>query len=136
MFKKDFERTPQEKARRAQFSILARLGGCGYLVYIIVQLLRDPKSSPSTWATVFAYILLAAAVVVIGITIYDLIHGLKHGRFNAATYDDGEALYPCGEDTAESPDEDSETPETGNALEEHSPDGETAEDDSDKPTGE
>ena len=130
MFKRDFERTPQEKARRAQFSILARLGGCGYLVYIIVQLLRDPKSSPSTAATIFAYILLAAAVVVIGITIYDLIHGLKHGRFNAATYEDAEFPGAIPGETTEEPAKD-ETNESQASLDAHTPDDAADEDDDD-----
>lgn len=129
MFKRDFERTPQEKARRAQFSILARLGGCGYLVYIIVQVLRDPKSIPSTAALVFAYVLLAAAFVVIGITVYDLIHGLKHGRFNPATYEDFESPDDASEET-------SEAQESGKSLDAHSTDGAADEDGSDKPDDE
>ena len=90
MFKKDFERTPQERARRAQFSIIARLGGCGYLIYIMVQLLQTPAESRTTLMVVLAVILLAASAAVIVLTVYDLIRALKTGRFNPAMYEDME----------------------------------------------
>jgi hypothetical protein len=117
MFKKDFERTPQEKARRAQFSILARLGGCGYLVYIMVQLLQTPKEEQTTLMVVLAIVLLAASVLVIVFTIYDLFRALKTGRFNPAYYEDAENNASVQPVAAEPEARNDSTAET--ALEEH-----------------
>ena len=119
MFKKDLERTPQERARRAQLSVLARLGGCGYLIYLMVQLLSQ-KAGVTTTMTVLAYILMAAAVVVTGITVYDLFSGLKTGRFNPAMYEEADALRAASEEAPRA---------GGEALNEHrDDDGDSGED--------
>jgi hypothetical protein len=91
MFKKDYERTPQERAQRSMFSIVARLGGCAYLIYIIYQLLTNPpqESSPGpTGVIIITIVLIVAAVAVIAITVLDLIHAVKNRRFSASTYEE------------------------------------------------
>lgn len=121
MFKKDYERSPQEKAQRAKMSVIARLGGCAYLIYIMVQLLKTPANEvpKSSWITVVAIVMLVLSAGVIIITLMDLFRALKTGRFDAATYED-EANFPCN------PAEDETEAE---ALEEHTEDDDTVDED-------
>jgi cytoskeletal protein RodZ len=114
MFKKDYQRTPQEKAQRAKMSILARLLGCGYLIYIMVQLLKTPKEqTPGSWTVVVAIVMLVAAGVVIAITIWDLIRSIKMGIFNPAIYEDQSSRsFP-------NPDDDTGAEPANNELDEH-----------------
>ena len=138
MFKKDFERTPQEKARRSQFSILARLGGCGYLVYIMVQLLQTPEEERTTLMIVLAVVLLAASAVVIAITLYDLFRALKTGRFNPAFYEDAmDCAVPQTEDASpaeleDGDDDDDDDDDDDAKAHEASDDGESEDDSEDE----
>lgn len=100
MFKKDRQRTPQEKAQRAKMSIFARLAGCAYLIYILVQMLQTPREQmPGTsWPIIVAIVLIVLAAGVVALTIWDLFRGLKLGIFKAETYEAqaGES-FPCPE---------------------------------------
>jgi len=92
MFKRDTHRTPKQKAEKAQLNIVARLAGCGFLIYYVIKLLKTPNEQTpgTTAATIVMIVLLVLAAVVIGITIMDLFRGYKAGRFNASTYEDDE----------------------------------------------
>ena len=87
MFGNDKERTPAQKAQRAQLGIFARLAGCGYLIYIMVKMLRSPSEDTSpVFMTIIAIVMLALSAFVIVITIREFFIGLKAGRYSAATY--------------------------------------------------
>ncbi len=98
-------KTPKQKADKAVMNIFARLGGCGLLIYFIVQLLSMPKEDlpDGAAATIMAIVLLVLSAVVIGFTVMDLIRGLKESRFKSSTYEDAEiAEYLAGKETASS----------------------------------
>jgi cytochrome c oxidase subunit IV len=90
MFKrKPKMRTSAEKARRSQMNIFVRLCGCAYLIYIIVQLVRDDSSGLSSrlrYTVAAVFILLAAGIVVV--TLVDFVRNLKAGAYKAASYTD------------------------------------------------
>ena len=103
MFKKNIERTPQQKAQRAKMSILARLGGCAYLIYIMYQLIvPQPGTHPTQTMTIIAIVMIVLAVGVISFTIYDLVRSLKSGLLNASAYEEYGA-DTADKDTYESP---------------------------------
>ena len=79
---------PRSKKRKGlKMGIFARLAGCAYLIYIMIKLLK-PDNAANTDGDNIAIVMIVLAVVVIGITIYDLVRALKNGVFNASTYDD------------------------------------------------
>ncbi len=125
MFRRDRnkERTPQELAQRAMLSTIARLGACGYLIYLMIKLIRETDRKPLTM--VIAIVFLAAATVVIILTLVEFVKGIKNGVYKESTYYTEEYLekvrreqeeyrlaHPeefldeAPEDGAESPDED------------------------------
>ena len=125
MFRRDRnkERTPQELAQRAMLSTIARLGACGYLIYLMIKLIRETDRKPLT--LVIAIVFLAAATVVIILTLVEFVKGIKNGVYKESTYYTEEYLekvrreqeeyrlaHPeefldeAPEDGAESPDED------------------------------
>ncbi|NLA87697.1 MAG: hypothetical protein GX847_10560 [Clostridiales bacterium] len=90
MFKRDLNRTPKQRADKALMNIVARLGGCGFLVYFVVQMMTVPaeeKPDPTT-ATIVSAVFILIAAFLIFITIKDAIVGFKTGRFKASTYED------------------------------------------------
>ena len=92
MFGNNKERTPAQKAQRAQLGIFARLAGCAYLIYIMVKILRTPGEEANTsTVTIIAIIMLVLSVFVIAITLREFYFGLKSGRYKAATYYEEEA---------------------------------------------
>ena len=115
--RKNFQRTPQEKAQRAKMSIFARLAGCAYLIYIIYQLLTTPQQGTmdTKTTTIISIVLMVLTVGVIAITVYDFFRGLKSGLFNAATYEDADDFH-----VHEAEIRTEGAPETGSALEGHS----------------
>jgi hypothetical protein len=90
MFNRDTNRTPKQRADKAKMNIVARLGGCGLLIYFVVQLLTAPAESKpdATMATIVSVIFLLASAFIIFITVQDLIIGMKTGRFKASTYEE------------------------------------------------
>lgn len=92
MFKRDSQRTPKQKAERAQMSIFARLAGCAYLIYMMTKILRTPTDqlpNPQI-STLIAIGLIILSIVVIGFTISEFVKGLKSGRYKANTYEQAE----------------------------------------------
>lgn len=93
MFRRnDKERTPKQRAERAQMSIFARLAGCAYLIYIMVKLLRTPsETAPATQTTtIIAIIMIVLSIVVIGFTAIEFLRGLKTGVYKTSTYEDAD----------------------------------------------
>jgi hypothetical protein len=86
MFRRDRnkERTPQELAQRAMLSTIARLGACGYLIYLMIKLIRETDRKPLTM--VIAIVCLAAATVVIILTLVEFVKGIKNGVYKESTY--------------------------------------------------
>ena len=133
---KDKERTPQELAQRALLSTIARLGACGYLIYLMTKLIRETDRKPLTM--IIAVVFLAVATVVIILTLVEFVKGIKNGVYKESTYYTEEYLekvrreqeeyrlaHPeefldeAPEDGAESPDEDeSDDEEYDDELEE------------------
>lgn len=107
MFKRNKERTPKQKAEKAQLNIFARLAGCGFLIYYTVQILKTPKDDiPGTTAVVIAIVFMVLAAFVIGMTIVDLVRGVQTGRYKASTYEDEELIDYLERKQAENPDGD------------------------------
>ncbi|MDR0491076.1 MAG: hypothetical protein LBH28_07520 [Oscillospiraceae bacterium] len=106
-------KTSQQKAQKAQVGILARLIACGYLVYIVVQMLQtspeDDTISPAL-KIVIVIVFLAAAAVVITLTLVEFIRNLMSGMYKAASYVDDFASTD-GESAEEQPDEELTPPE-------------------------
>jgi hypothetical protein len=90
MFKRDINKTPAQRANKAVLNIIARLGGCGFLIYFLIQILTVPEAErpDPTTTTIIAIVFIVAAVVLIFITVMDGINGLKTGRFKASTYEE------------------------------------------------
>lgn len=104
MFNRNADRTPKQKAEKAMMNIFVRLGGCGFLIYFVVQLFTIPKEEApdATTAMILAVVLIVLSAGVIFMTIMDLINGLKTGRFKAETYEDAELLeYLAKKEAAE-----------------------------------
>lgn len=90
MFKSDVTRTPKQRAERALMNIIARLGGCGFLIYFVVKVMTAPaesKPDPTTTAIISIVFLLVSALVIF-ITVLDLVKGFRLGRFKASTYEE------------------------------------------------
>ena len=88
MFGNKGPRTPSQQAQRAQLGIVARLAGCGYLIYIMVKILRTPSDSTSPmFMTIIAIVMVALSIFVIIITIREFFIGMKIGRYKAETYE-------------------------------------------------
>lgn len=90
MFNRNEHRTPSQRAQKAIMNIIARLAGCAFLIYFVVKLLMTPteETPGTTTATIMAIVLLVLAAVVIGMTVFDLMRGLKSNRFSASTYEE------------------------------------------------
>lgn len=89
MFGSNKNRTPKQKAERAQLGIVARLAGCGYLIYIMVKILRTPSdTTPPVFKTVIAIVMLVLSIFVIILTLKEFVRGLKIGRYKASTYEE------------------------------------------------
>ena len=93
-------KTSQQKAQKAQMGILARILGCGYLLYVVYQLLQASPEEDSinpTLKTVVIVVFLIAAAVIITITLREFIQNLKSGYYKAASYKDDEVGEDAGE---------------------------------------
>lgn len=105
MFNRDIQSTPQQRARKALLNIIARLGGCGFLIYFVVKILTIPEEAKpdATTATIISIIFLLVSAAVIFMSVLDLLRGLKDGRFKASTYEAMDlAEYLEGHDTESS----------------------------------
>lgn len=106
-FKKNQDRTPQEKAQKAKVSIMVRLGACAYLIYLMIQMLQPQPDGPrSQTMIIVAIVMLVLSAVVIVLTLVDLYQAFKRGVWNPATYED-----PTDETTAEAlPESETDSP--------------------------
>lgn len=90
LFKKR-PRTSQQKAQRAQIGIAARVIGCGYLIYIVVEMFKtapEEDSMNQNLKYAIAVVFIAAAAVIIVITLLELFRNLKGGFYKADAYSD------------------------------------------------
>lgn len=91
MFKRNnVHRTPKQKAEKAALNVLARLAGCAFLVYYVVQLLTAADAPKTPVAIIIGIVFVIAAAVVIVINVLDFFRGWKEGRFKAETYAEDE----------------------------------------------
>jgi hypothetical protein len=105
MFNRDAQRTPQQRAQKALLNIIARLGGCGFLIYFVVKILTIPEEAKpdATTATIIGIVFVLLSAAAISITVRELLFGLKDGRFKASTYETADlAEYLDGRETASS----------------------------------
>jgi hypothetical protein len=132
MFGNNRERTPAQKAQRAQLGIVARLAGCGYLIYIMVKMLQTPSETMSrTVVIIIAAVMLTLSAFVIVITIREFILGLKTGRYKAATYEEEDLNEYLSNRAAESETAGNGEPELPNGAVPDDMDGQSDEDDQD-----
>lgn len=88
MFKRNMNRSPKQKAEKAQMNLIARLAGCGLLIYYVVKLLSSPDAPRTPIAILIGIVFIAAAAFVIVINIRDFIIGWKQGRYKQSTYEE------------------------------------------------
>ncbi len=88
--RKNEPKTPGEKARRATLGIIARLGGCAYLAYIIYKLIKmsvEGTSGMSPAVVIATTVVMGlAAVVLIAFTIRDFFTGVKNQDYSMHKY--------------------------------------------------
>ena len=82
------ERTPKQKATSAQTSVFIRLIACGYLIYLMVQLIQTARNEnpPRTWEFVVAGVMILLSALVLVITLVGAYRSWKAGLFKEATY--------------------------------------------------
>ncbi len=89
-FKKDKDRTPGEKAQKAQLRVAARLLACGYLIYIAVDLIKQTVRGEAPVKEPLAYLLAAVvlvpAAVIIILTVAEFVRDYKAGRLKKITF--------------------------------------------------
>lgn len=92
MFNRNSNLTAAQRANKAVMNIVARLGGCGLLVYFIYKVLTvPPEERPDpTVTTIIAIAFVVVGIVLLFMTISDLVSGLKTGRFKASTYEEAD----------------------------------------------
>ena len=90
-FFKPRPKTSQQKAQRAQIGIAARIIGCGYLVYIVVQMFKiapEDESMSMNVKIAIAVVFIAAAAVLAVITLLEFYRNFRGGFYKAETYSD------------------------------------------------
>ena len=84
------EKTPKEKASKAQMNIGVRLFGCAYLLYIVYTLILSAINKSSgispTLAIIIAAVTLILALSVITLTVIEFVRGLKVGVYSEKAY--------------------------------------------------
>jgi len=84
--------TPAAQANKAQTNIFVRIIGCGFLVYIIRELLTSEDFSTSNfWMVALVAFMGLAGFVIIVLTIIELIRNIKNGVYTAKYYDTAES---------------------------------------------
>ncbi len=82
--------TPSEKAHRSLLSVIARLGACGYLIYIVVTLYKQTAAGTDAIAKPLAVILLVILAVAAAFfsvfTVIQFIRGLKNQDYSMHKY--------------------------------------------------
>lgn len=90
MRKNEESRTPGEKARRATLGIIARLGGCAYLAYIIYNLIKmsvdGTSDMPQAVVIATTVVLGLAALAIIVLSVRDFIRGVKNQDYSMHKY--------------------------------------------------
>jgi hypothetical protein len=82
-------RTSAEKARRSQLNVFARLAGCAYLIYIIVQMLSGESEGMSdTVRITVAVVFMVLTAVIVTVTVVDFIKNLMAGAYKEGFYPD------------------------------------------------
>lgn len=87
--RKKKERTAKEQANRAQMNVFARLGGCVFLIYFVVQLLgmSEEDGGPSaTLKIIIAIVFIGATVAIAAVTGVDFYRSYKAGVYDERSY--------------------------------------------------
>jgi len=97
----------QQKAQKAQMRILARAVGCGWLVYIIIQMVQVPayESGMNPAMRMAAIVVFSVGAAILGVlTLIEIVSNLKSGFYKASYYNDDPGIL-CGEKVEEEIDE-------------------------------
>ena len=90
LFKRREPTTPAGKARQSLLGMIARLGCCAYLIYIVIQLFRQSGSENAglsqPLAIILAVIMGAAALFFAVITLRQLFIGIKNDDYSMHKY--------------------------------------------------
>ena len=125
-FKKKPE-TSQKKAQKAQMHILVRIIGCGWLVYIVYQILTTPIEDSGmsvTLRNIIVVFFLCASAFILVLTVRELIQNLKSGYYKTSAHKDdpgiAEAVGKAVEEDEENTSDDDEelTKESDEELDE------------------
>jgi len=95
--KKHKPKTSQQKAQKAQMGIFARLVGCGWLIYIITQIIREDGMNPTLRLAVVIGFSCAAAFLGIA-SIVELVRNIKSGVYSASSYEDDPGAWSASGD--------------------------------------
>jgi hypothetical protein len=104
MFKRNKERTPKQKAEKAQMNILVRLIGCGWIIWIVIKLFRDPEIdvfSQPVWQLILLGVMILAAAVIIPLTVLDFIRNFKAGYYSQKAYIDPSEVIESDEESGD-----------------------------------
>ena len=85
--RKKKEYTPGTQATRAQTNIFVRIIGCGFLVYVIREMVTaEDFSTDQIWKVALAGFLGLAGLVIIVLTVVELVQNYKRGAYSAKYY--------------------------------------------------
>lgn len=117
MFKrKKKPQTSTQKAQKAQLNIIARILACGYLLYIIHQLVtvsaEESGINPTLRMGIIIVFTLASAAI-ITVTIIEFVQKLRGGNYKESFYDDDPLPDADSEDGNNNADGDSKDVEDG-----------------------
>jgi len=112
-FFKKKPQTSQQKVQKAKMHIFVRIIGCGWLVYIVYQILTTPMEDTGMtvmWRNIIVVFFLCATALILVLTAREVIQNLKSGYYKISAHqDDPEIGGPVGkpmETDEESPQDD------------------------------
>jgi len=89
-FKKKEDASPSERATRSLLGIIARLGACAYLIYIVVKLVKNAAEGvegvPMPLAIISAVVLGVAALFFAVITVMQFFRGVQNQDYSMHKY--------------------------------------------------
>jgi len=111
----------QQKAQKAQMRIAARAFGCGWLVYVIIQMVNIPAEESGFNATlrmVFIVVFIIGAAVLGGLTLIEIVRNIKSGFYTSKYYNDDPGMLGK---TTEKREEETPTPDEGEEKDDDQP---------------
>ena len=133
-------KTAEQKAKKAQWGIVARVLACAYIVfYVIIPLINQVMEADTeageideTWAIVFICFFIVAVAVILTMAVVETIRKMKTGAFKASFYTDDETNSELGNDAENEEHDDEEDDEEYDEEEDDEYDDEEYDEDEDE----